>query len=146
MKTIILKTTAILLILAGGFSCGKDNKSCSCEEGNEGNKPALEGTQWTLAGIMDVETCDLKELEPKDCDCYTLTFDTDSTAQGKFTGNEICLELLPRLFMSVTSHGKGDTPVLYDGVMKLTSCTVTEKELRICYNEGRNYLLFRKYY
>jgi hypothetical protein len=33
------------------------------------------GTQWKLIGMVDVETGDVNELEPKDCsECYTLTF------------------------------------------------------------------------
>jgi hypothetical protein len=73
------KTIAILLILAGVVACGK-------EENNEIN--TLKGTKWKLAGIVDA-TGKLTELEPKDCEqCYTLEFDTDSTAWLQSVSNE----------------------------------------------------------
>jgi hypothetical protein len=38
----------------------------------------LKGTKWKLNGIVDIETSELKELEPAHCkECYTLTFETD---------------------------------------------------------------------
>ncbi|MDR3269482.1 MAG: hypothetical protein LBT83_10520 [Tannerella sp.] len=39
----------------------------------------LEGTEWILAGIVDVATGEVTEPEPKDCaECYTLLFDKDT--------------------------------------------------------------------
>ncbi|MDR0567130.1 MAG: hypothetical protein LBG47_08880 [Prevotellaceae bacterium] len=149
MKTKILKTIAAMLIVAAaGFSCKKD-KSCSCGEGNGDSKPALEGTKWKLAGIMDAETCDLKELEPKDCStCYTLEFDTDSTAWGKAAIRQIRLELLPKLFMTAPTfeglNEAGDVLLFYDAMKTLTDYAATENEIKFCYNGGKNYLLFRK--
>ncbi|MCL1936913.1 MAG: hypothetical protein FWF52_00775 [Candidatus Azobacteroides sp.] len=42
----------------------------------------LAGTQWSLVGSIDAETGELTEYQhPKECnDCYSLDFDTDSTA------------------------------------------------------------------
>jgi hypothetical protein len=54
--------------------------------------PPLAGTQWKLAGIVNTATGVLAELEPKDCaTCYTLTFDTDSTAEGTSIMNTLNL-------------------------------------------------------
>jgi hypothetical protein len=156
MKTISLKTAALLLLAAGCCACGKNNEKCSCEESRERHDyialPSpikIEGTSWKLAGIMDVETCKLRELEPKDCgNCFTLTFDTDSTAKGKSVMNEIRLQFLPKLFMTVPTyaydHEVGDVQLFYDAMKTITSCTVTENELKFCCNEGKNYLLFKK--
>ncbi|MDR0581706.1 MAG: hypothetical protein LBG31_01965 [Prevotellaceae bacterium] len=153
MKKNILKTIAAMLILAACFSCGKDDKSCSCGEGNENNEfVSLEGTQWKLAGIMDVETCNLKELEPKDCEtCYTIEFNTNSNmAQGKSVRNailfHISLPLPTPIFIHITpmDYENEDVQLFYDAMETVTSYTVTKNELKMCYNEGRNYLLFRK--
>ena len=41
----------------------------------------LNGTKWKLVGIVDIETGDIRELQPKDCEyCYTLTFYSDFQA------------------------------------------------------------------
>ncbi|MDR2148731.1 MAG: hypothetical protein LBE91_20005 [Tannerella sp.] len=43
----------------------------------------LAGTQWKYVGIVNIETGDTTELKPKDCEyCYTLTFETDYTANA----------------------------------------------------------------
>ena len=46
----------------------------------DGEPPkTLRGTDWKLAGMVEAQTGDLKELEPKDCDeCYMLQFFGDS--------------------------------------------------------------------
>ena len=57
----------------------KNEKEQSLEAINE-KEQSLANTKWKLVGIMDVNTGILQELEPKDCEeCYSLTFDTDST-------------------------------------------------------------------
>ena len=148
MKTKILKTIAAMLIIAAaGFSCAKD-KSCSCGEGNGDSKPAMEGTKWKLAGIMDVEACDLKELEPKDCStCYTLEFYTDSTAQGKSVMNSVYVSLTSKTIFGVMTEiydsNNGDVQLLYDAMETIASYAVTKNELRFCYNERKNYLLYK---
>ena len=70
MKRKILIFTVPLLLLMGTFySCKKE--------------PNLKDTKWKLAGIINTQTGELKELEPINCeDCYTLTFDTNTRARG----------------------------------------------------------------
>ena len=54
----------------------------------------LEGTKWKLMGIVNDQTSVLEELKPKDCEeCYTLTFDTDSTAIVHSISKEIKMDL-----------------------------------------------------
>jgi hypothetical protein len=51
--------------------------------------PKLQGTKWKLEGIVNEQTGERRALEPIDCEqCYTLKFDTDTTATGKSTTNE----------------------------------------------------------
>jgi hypothetical protein len=84
--------------------------------------PALEGTRWKLAGIAEASTGKLRELEPKDCEtCYTLTFDTDSTAEGRTASNDVAVNLggLNEQGMIMAAHTKvgetgPDAYVLYD--------------------------------
>ena len=45
---------------------------------------SLEGTRWKLEGLVEVGKGIIKEFEPEDCEeCYTLTFDSDSTADSR---------------------------------------------------------------
>ena len=58
--------------------------------GCEKSKLKLKGTTWKLDGIYNIDTKELKVLAPIECeDCYSFTFDTDSTAQGKSTTNKL---------------------------------------------------------
>jgi hypothetical protein len=38
----------------------------------------------------------------------------------------------------------GDVRLFYDAMPTITSCTVTKNEIKICYNENQNYLLFKR--
>jgi hypothetical protein len=149
MKKIILFTSAIMLIMAGMFSCGKDNEQCLCESDKSVSLVGMTGTGWKLSGIMDVKTCVLKKLEPKDCDqCYTLVFITDTVAFGYSVLNITNLHLLSKPVMGVSTeiydHDNGDVRLYYDAMETITSYIITESELKLCYNEGKNYLLFTR--
>lgn len=146
MKT-FLTTIAGLLMLAGVVSCGEDNDNCSCGESN--TPIALAGTRWKLAGIVDVKTCKLRELEPKDCEtCYTLEFNTDSTATGKSVANITRLYLLPEPLMGIATmvydEEVGNVRLYYDAMKTISSCVGTKSELKLCDNERNNYLLFTR--
>ena len=71
MRKYFLLTVVLLLTCA----CGSEPEAPSKPEAGY-----LTGTKWKLAGIVDIETGELTELEPKDCaPCFTLSFDTDGT-------------------------------------------------------------------
>ena len=86
MKTKLTTVTAILLILAGGLASCKDNELIIDNIGMEPNRhPALPlaGTMWKLESVNFGDERGIVILEPRDCDtCYTIVFDTDSTASG----------------------------------------------------------------
>lgn len=87
MKKIYFFLLAICLM---GAACKDDEESSrrssnekqrSLEKSADEKEKSLKDTKWKLTGIMDMNTGILQELEPKDCEqCYTLTFDTDSTS------------------------------------------------------------------
>ena len=77
----ILKLIIPVFIFMLCLSC---DSNISNDENNEAdielNEDAisLTGTKWKLSGIVNVETGEIKVLEPKDCEeCFTLLFDTD---------------------------------------------------------------------
>ncbi|MDR1592316.1 MAG: hypothetical protein LBS16_05480 [Prevotellaceae bacterium] len=59
------------------------------------NLPSLAGTQWKLAGIFIAHhNLQEKDLKPVDCEkCYTLSFDSDTTATGISVDNTLAVNL-----------------------------------------------------
>jgi len=52
---------------------------------HDGDNPStsLRGTKWKLTGIIDVQTNEIKVLDPENCDeCYTLTFIGDKMVEA----------------------------------------------------------------
>jgi hypothetical protein len=138
MKKIILQIAAILLVVAGVIACGKE----------ENNELSLKGTKWKLAGIVD-ETSKLTELEPKDCEeCYTLEFDTDSTALLQSVSNEgkAYINRVPPILGTQTERGEaGDGYLFVDILYFITSYTLEKNKLKFFYikNEKESYLLYK---
>jgi hypothetical protein len=144
MKKIILQTAAILLIIAGIISCGKEDKEEPIK---------LAGTYWWLDGIVNVETGDVIHVWEACVGCFYLYFDTDSTAPGKSVMNEIDLHLFPQLYVVITintddSSGNYYIQLFYDAIKTVTSYTVTKDELglylKLYCNEGKKYLLYKE--
>ncbi len=122
--------------------------SLSCQQKEEGfNSSQLKGTQWKLAGFFDPTSNTLKVAEPKDCnDCYTLNFDTDSTATGKSILNYIWVNLSRKNPIGVaTEIGEitGDGKLFCDIVSLVNSYTLDESGLKFYYQQN-HYLLFKK--
>jgi hypothetical protein len=150
MKINLLVCTAMVLILAGSFSC-----ESLAEEDQTQNEESLKGTKWKLVGIVDVETGDLKVLEPKDCtECYTFTFDTDTTFSTYSSFNELgggyIVDYIEHSFQVTyfggTKAGESGDGELYvrpfwNGTVQ--SFFYKESELRLYYDENRNYLLYK---
>jgi hypothetical protein len=139
MKRIIVKTAAIMLILAGVIACGKEK-----EETN-----FLIGTAWKLAGIMDAQTGVLTEIEPKDCgQCYTFVFNSDNTAIGISAVNEMLVRLSGDPFFTLTTtfddSENGDVSLFYEAISLVESYScIYQTELRFFYHGATNYLLFK---
>jgi hypothetical protein len=135
----ILKCILFCMLLAG----------VSCLDDVPGGIIPLEGTKWKLAGSVTIETGKLKEFEPKTCvECFTLTFDTDSTASGISVYNDLKIRLLPKpiiTFMTeVGDNHIGDTQSYYDAWLAMTSYKVVDNDLWLLFNDNTEYLLFKQ--
>lgn len=130
--------TIILLLIA--TSCKDDSVS------NMPTETKLKGTSWKLLGFFDVEKNTLIEAEPKNCeDCYTLYFDTDSTASGKSILNDIVLNINTlRVGMTYIYETDGDGD-LYTDILgeQIESYSYEKDKLKFYYNNKKNYLLYR---
>ena len=109
----------------------------------------LINTSWKLLGIVDSETGSLSEIEPKDCaECYTLTFDTETTARGKSMLNHVFLTRLNPIEVHCGSYASdcigGSQKCNYycELLNTVSSYEVHENELKLYFN-GKNYLLFK---
>jgi hypothetical protein len=143
-----MKTTAILKlffffsVLAGSLSCDSKNEADQIT--------LLKGTKWKLAGIVNTETGVLRELDPKDCEkCFTLTFDTDKNLVGTTVSNEFMGtydNARSKIHISaktrVLEHGEGE--FYFRTLASVQSFSYMENELRLFYNDKKNYLLFKQ--
>jgi hypothetical protein len=150
MKTNMLKLTAIMLLLTGGF--------CSCEKNDVS---ALKGTKWKLIGIVDAETGVLQELEPQDCaECYMLVFDTDNNIVKAHIMNDDILNLnlqnltpayIPdRLypeFYPIYGEYYSDCMIFRAYIIGTEAYAATSKELKLYYVDSNTnkYILFKPF-
>jgi len=93
----------------------------------------------------------LQELEPKDCEeCYSFTFDTDSTATGWSTSNILGVNLRPmvRIFLMTDALGTDfyleDAILFCNAIEAIVSYELSINGLKFYYNDGKNYLKFKK--
>jgi len=115
---------------------------------------ALKETSWKLVGIIDAQTGSLTELEPRDCEvCYTLMFDTDTTFMssssvknslgGTYTYNYKMHSFRIIEYESILFLEREDGVLWKSILLTVNAFTLLEDELRLYYNENKNYLLFK---
>lgn len=92
MKNRVLEAFSAVILLVGAFIVINFS---GCEE----VEPIkLKGTTWKLKGIYNANTKEFKVLAPEECnDCYSFTFDTDTTAKGRSTTNQVGVYLCERV-------------------------------------------------
>ena len=175
MKKIMLLTTCC--IVAVSFSYCKQN----CEDpekpiieepslcrGLENEKDvSLQGTKWKLAGVVDAETGELRELVPKfyfgysEHECIRFDFDTDTTAIGRVVVNQMYLRFnykqsdgsISPILIGGTKDDEffEDEKIYYYALWTVYSYSVSEDSLKLFfssakpyYNDGKcRYLLYK---
>ena len=137
--------------------------SCSKKIETEFDGQFLVGTKWKLSKFVDSKTSAFKVPEPKDCIlfpehipnfvCYSLIFKTDSTliaytASNKLNGHYRVNDKRNGIF--VYSLGTTHAGEFYDGeqfffaLACVKSSRLRKNELRLYYNDNKNYLLFKQ--
>jgi hypothetical protein len=134
MKTKRILSTVTLLFAAASLSC--DEKEID----------SLKGTTWKLEGIVNEQTGAMQVLEPIDCEqCYTLEFETNTTAKGKSTTNEQLFDFNQTpILLGSTKIGEigNDGHLYYDLIFNITSHQFENDVLYFyCMLEGINYIL-----
>ncbi|MDR1416572.1 MAG: hypothetical protein LBJ57_04025 [Prevotellaceae bacterium] len=134
MKTKILKTIVAMLIIAACFSCEED----------ELETISLPGTSWELAGTVNAKTGKLRELNSNGRP-HTFYFDSDSAAsEVNINVHRAYLVLFPETYIYVYPY----TYMLiadefYDVIYEVDAHKFKGNELRLFYNGGKNYLLYK---
>ncbi|MDR1200923.1 MAG: hypothetical protein LBL58_04720 [Tannerellaceae bacterium] len=127
----------------------------SCLDNVPGGIIPLKGTQWKLAGSVNVETGELREFQPTACaECFTLTFHSDHEASGLSVWVKTAIDLLDlRKYMNhdiSEARWGGDPSLRIDGdrfrsiMISIESFTVTTEELKLYHNNKTEYLLFKR--
>ena len=114
-----MKTKKILLMISSLFIL---MGMTGCED-NE-NSTGLKGTTWKLAGFVNVETGELTEAEPKDCErCYTIVFIANTNGTGRSVLNTIEVDLLTAPFFGamtkIDDSMNGNVALFYDAVRSI---------------------------
>ena len=140
MKTkFILWFSALFLLLIAGVGCEKD-----CPSG-------LVGT-WVLIGFGDVTGKTFREPEPRDCEkCYTISFLTNATFRGNTPTNDVVGTYTANGgVFRITNWGGTEVNEILDGpqyveaMCKAFHYEIASEQLRLYYNEDKNYLLFKR--
>jgi heat shock protein HslJ len=138
MKT-TLTFAAMLLLLAGSFSCGKEE---------ENKITSLDGITWKLVGFVDAQG---NTVKPHNCStCFLVTFHKDGTFSGYTSANDIwgTYEIdinLQKLTISsfamteVAEHPDGS--LFIECMNNVTSYKLLNEQLSLYYS-STNYLLF----
>ncbi|MDR1526532.1 MAG: hypothetical protein LBS46_02540, partial [Dysgonamonadaceae bacterium] len=143
MKTLKYLLFAVLA-LSISMACSEDVVSGTDISDDE---TGLTGTKWQLAAFIDVQTRESIEPEPKDCNrCYTLEFDSDTTATGKSALNTLHFIVTPStiemsLMTEIGDSHYGNVDLYYEALQTLDTYECNKDELKIYYAEKKKYLL-----
>ncbi|MDL2296496.1 META domain-containing protein [Bacteroidales bacterium OttesenSCG-928-B11] len=150
MKKYIFITAIVLL-----FTTCENKNECEKIDTSpiiSSQQATLENTMWKLAGFVDMEEGCLKRAEPNDEGCYHLNFDTDSTLTGVAASNQLmgrCEIDYATCEIHIAIGNVTCINELFDGnryiadLNKIQSFSVKGDELRLYYNNKKNYLLYK---
>ena len=152
MQKVTVATLCIVCMLFS-WSCQSNVENDDDLAGDGEELTSLKGTKWKLAGIVDTKTGKLTKLEPKNCaDCYTLTFVTDTQAEGLIEGYggsrkifRLDLSLLGEYMIEDVGLPSELRKLIYALYSRNTkSYSVTSNELRFINDVDNYYLLFKR--
>jgi hypothetical protein len=137
----MLKYLFTLLALSMGLACAEDDT-----KGQKIDNSELTGAKWKLAVLVDIQTGESIEPLPKDCsNCYTLEFNSDTTAIGQSVLNELRLIVTPSsiIGLEMTKIWDGENnnvQLLYDALRGTNTYEYSKAELKIYYDDKNKYL------
>jgi hypothetical protein len=146
LKVTVATLCIVLTALFTATSCEKPEPNNDVPQGTI-TTTNLAGTSWKLVGFVNNQTNTIMiEAEPKCDGCYTLVFNTDSTASGYSIINIILLTLRPISMCIATDADdsmNGNITLYYEAMKSVKSYSVENDTLKIFYNNNENYLLYK---
>jgi hypothetical protein len=138
-----MKTLKFLLLALSMVTACSDNDTPE-------EKSELTGTKWKLAALADIQTGESIEPYPKECSkCYTLEFDSDTTAVGRAVANTLGLAVTPSSIKMIghTKIWEGDNhfELFYDALRTIDTYEYSKDELKIYYAGKKKYLLYKPF-
>jgi hypothetical protein len=112
-------------------------------------KSEVTGSKWKLAALVDIQTRESIEPEPKECNqCYTLEFDSDTTAIGQSVLNVMHFIVTPLdikmiLTTEIWDNENGNVALFYEALLTLDTYEYSKDELKIYYDEKNKYLRYK---
>lgn len=125
----------------------------ACEDVDKTKPEHWHGVTWKLVGFVDAEG-NLEQVKPDDVRCYWIIFNQDGTYYGASSTNEIDGKYdfnAKALKIHILSYGGTKINELFDGKLyvenlkSIHSFSYTKEELKLYYDEGNNYLLFKAF-
>jgi hypothetical protein len=147
LKVTVATLCIVLIALFMTASCEKPKPNNDVPQGTI-TTTNFAGTSWKLVGFVNNQNnAIIVEVEPKCDGCYTLVFDTDSTASGYSIGNWIGLSLRPTVQMWIRpmldDSMSSTVGMFYEAMKSVESYSVENDTLKIFYNNNENYLLYK---
>jgi hypothetical protein len=142
-----------------GFSgCGEDDSPVTKSGKTPQETNLLVGTKWKLMGYFDVEADTLKQDGYENYEqFFILIFDVDIAVSG-FPGNHpiygeykinfllSTLELTVKADLSDFINVLAESKLYVEEMNKVRFFSFTDTELKLFYNDKKNYLLFERRY
>ncbi|MDR1737649.1 MAG: hypothetical protein LBR66_02360 [Candidatus Symbiothrix sp.] len=102
----------------------------------------LQGTQWKLAGLLNLDDNTLQPIQSEDCErCYALTFLSDTFATRMATANQVQVNLnqTPRGIIYIPTEiyeASEDAQLFHAAVRKVTSCSYDKHQLKFYFEDA----------
>ena len=134
----VLNAMLVLFLLLSGMGCEKETDiSILCHT-------------WKFEGFGNSSNSSFEKAEPSDCEkCYVIKFVTDRTVSGFTASNTFFGEyqingkkLMINNFSETEIFESGNGEKYSRALSKIASFEIIKNELKLYYNQGRDYLLF----
>lgn len=143
---------SVLFIFSGCTEKDTNVISLPTDTGGE-TLTKLIGTEWKLIGFAEVGSNTMKVPEPIQDSCYLFNFDSDTTFSGITSTNHIKGEyqydyvnhIIRVLKIGGTKIGEvADGQLYFESLRIITSFSSTENYLKLYYEDGKKYLLYKR--
>jgi len=134
------------------LTCALACMAIACQSNGSETVSSLKRTTWKLVGFVNVASGEVKEAEPASENCYLLSFNEDSTLSGTSSSNQLAGTYVfdeKKSSIHINIHQATLVTEAFDGNQYLDALNVVQSfllhkdELRLYYNDQKEYLFFK---